>query len=80
VNCDGTGKFNRILTQANGTMTAQVDDFIITGATVQDGFGGAIVATTIVDAQEVPSAVVQGGVFLTRVHTRLPDRPGSPQK
>ncbi len=76
VNCDGTGKFYRNLTQANGATASQVDDFIITGAILK---GGQLIATTIVDAQEVPSAVVQGGVFLTRVHTRLPDRSGQPQ-
>jgi hypothetical protein len=35
------------------------------------------VATTIVDAQRVPSAIVPGGIFVTHVHTRLPDsQPG----
>ena len=69
VNCNGTGQFIRVLT-ANGVSTNQVDDFVITGAFVQ---GGQLLATTIVDAQEVPSAVVTGGIFLTRTHTRLPD-------
>ena len=77
VNCDGTGQFNRVLTAADGTKTNQVDDFIITGEIVQDG---QLIATTIVDAQQVPSAIVQGGVFLTRVHTRLPDRPAPTQQ
>jgi hypothetical protein len=70
VNCDGTGKFNRILTLADGSTSIGVDDFVITGAVVQ---GGRLLATTIVDAQQIPSAVIPGGVFLTRVHTRLPD-------
>jgi hypothetical protein len=69
VNCNGTGQFNRILT-SNGVSTIQVDDFVITAAIV---LGGQLVATTIVDAQQVPSAVVAGGIFLTRTHTRLPD-------
>ena len=69
VNCNGTGQFIRVVT-SNGVSTNQVDDFVITGATVQ---GGQLLATTMVDAQQVPSAVVAGGIFLTRTHTRLPD-------
>jgi hypothetical protein len=72
VNCNGTGQFFRTLTQSNGTVTTSVDDFIITGGVVQ---GGQLIATTIVDAQEAPSAIVPGGVFVTRTHTRLPDAP-----
>jgi hypothetical protein len=75
VNCDGTGKFNRILMQANGATSTGVDDFIITGAIVK---GGQLIATTIVDAQEIPSAIVPGGIFLTRTLTRLPDVPAVP--
>jgi hypothetical protein len=71
VNCNGTGQFIRILT-ANGASTKQVDDFVITGATLQSG---RLVATSIVDAQEAPAAVVPGGIFVTRVQTRLPDAP-----
>jgi hypothetical protein len=69
VNCNGTGQFTRVLT-ANGVQTNQVDDFVITAAAV---IGGQLVATTIVDAQQTPSAIIAGGIFLTRVHTRLPD-------
>lgn len=70
VNCNGTGKINRILSVTNGITVSQVDDFIITAAIV---LGGQLVATTIIDAQQVPSAIVAGGIFLTRTHTRLPD-------
>jgi hypothetical protein len=68
VNCNGTGQINRITT-ANGVSTAQVVDFVITGAIVQPG---QLVATTITTAQETPSAIVAGGVFLTATQTRLP--------
>jgi hypothetical protein len=47
-----------------------VDDFIITAAIV---LGGQLVATSIADAVETPSAIVAGGIFLTRIQTRLPD-------
>ncbi|MGD1092357.1 MAG: hypothetical protein ABSB35_10240 [Bryobacteraceae bacterium] len=69
VNCDGTGKIYRILTASNGITSTQTDDFIITGAIVQNG----LIATSIVDAVETPSAIVAGGIFVTRIQTRLPD-------
>lgn len=71
VNCNGTGTFNRVLTQSNGTTTNQVDDFVITAAV--PAFNGLMIASAIVDAQETPSAIIAGGVFLTRSHTRLPN-------
>jgi hypothetical protein len=69
VNCNGTGKFYRTLVSSTGVTATQVDDFIITGAMIQDG----LVATSIADAVEVPSALVPGGIFLSRIQTRLPD-------
>jgi len=59
VNCNGTGQFNRVLT-SNGVQTNQVDDFVITAAAVM---GGQLVATTIVDAQQTPSAIVAAASF-----------------
>jgi hypothetical protein len=75
VNCDGTGTLTRIVT-ANGTPSTVVDDFTITGAIVKRG---QLIATTIVSAQQTPSVVVPGGIFVTFVHTRQPDRVGPPQ-
>jgi hypothetical protein len=69
VNCDGTGVFTRVLT-VNGVTTNQFDDFIITAAKVKDG---QLIATTIDDAQRTPSAIVLGGIFLTRHYTLRPD-------
>lgn len=69
VNCNGTGQISRILTQSNGTVTTSLDDFVITGAIV---LGGQLVATSVTDAQEAPRAIVAGGLFVTRVYTRLP--------
>jgi len=73
VNCNGTGTFTRSITAANGVKAVAVDDFMITGAVATDG---TIIATTIADAQRAPSVIVPGGIFLTRSHTRLPNRPG----
>jgi hypothetical protein len=70
VNCNGTGKITRVLSASNGITSVGVDDFVITTAVV---IGGQLIATTIIDAQQTPSAIVAGGIFLTRVHSRLPD-------
>ena len=78
VNCDGTGVITTMLTTSTGVTATQMYDFVITGAIVKDGFGGAIIATAIADAQRTPSAIVPGGIFLSRTYTRLPDRPGPP--
>jgi YD repeat-containing protein len=75
VNCDGAGTLTRIVT-ANGSPSMVVDDFTITAAIVKRG---QLIATTIVSAQQTPSVVVPGGIFVTFVHTRQPDRVGPPQ-
>ena len=73
VNCNGTGTISK-LTTANGTTNASVDDFVITTAVRSlGGQGNVMVATTIAEAQQIPSTVVPGGVFLTRIETRLAD-------
>ena len=71
VNCDGTGTIVKIVTRPDGTTAPAVDDFIITSATKV--VGRPPIATTIVDTQRDPSVILPGGVFVTRVHTRLPD-------
>jgi hypothetical protein len=71
VNCDGTGVFTRTLTTSTGVVTVQHDDFVITQAKVRDD--GQLLATALVDAQRTPSAIVAGGIFLTRSYTRRPD-------
>ncbi len=74
VNCDGTGTVTRVATTTTGIVVPAVDDFVITGAVrASAGTGTLVIATTIVDAQEIPSGIVPGGVFLTRAWTRLPD-------
>jgi hypothetical protein len=70
VNCNGTGQFLRTVTTNTGITAIQVDDFVITSAVV---LGGQLIATSIADTQQVPSAIVAGGIFLSRVQNRLPD-------
>ena len=72
INCDGTGTITRTVTSSLGVVTFPVDDFIVTKAIVKRK---KLVATEILDAQRTPSALVPGGVFVTRIHTRVPDRP-----
>jgi hypothetical protein len=75
VNCNGTGVITRTLTASNGVITNQTDDFVITGAFLEHPRrreGRELVATSLVDAQTTPSAIVAGGIFLTRSYTRLP--------
>jgi hypothetical protein len=73
---NGTGVITRIVTASNGVKATQMDDLLITGAVVKRG---QLIATTLADAQRVPSAIVPGGIFLTRSYTRLPDRPQDPE-
>ncbi len=70
VNCDGTGVVTRFLTSSTGVTVTQMDDFVITRADLK---GGKLIALAISDAQRTPSALVSGGIFVTRVHTRLPE-------
>jgi hypothetical protein len=71
VNCDGTGVVTRILTVGT-TQTLQYDDFVITGAVLRNG---KLIATSVADATRTPSTIVAGGIFLTRVWTRIPTVP-----
>ena len=46
------------------------EDFVITTAEFR---GGALIATAMIDAQEQPSVVISGNVFVTHPYTRRPD-------
>lgn len=72
VNCDGSGVITRTLTTSTGVVTVQEDDFIITESKIRDP-DDVLIATRLQDAQRTPSAIVAGGVFLTRSYTRRPD-------
>lgn len=70
VNCDGTGVVNKTTTTSTGMVSQSTDDFVISQATAKEG---QLIATTIDDAQETPSAIVPGGVLVIRHLTRRPD-------
>ena len=79
VNCDGTGVITTMLATSTGVAATQTYDFIIKEAVAQGGGVDAFfLATYLADAQRTPSAIVPGGIFLTRTYTRLPDRPTQP--
>lgn len=68
VNCNGSGVITRVLTTGT-TKVNQLDNFIITGGRWVDG---QLIATSIQDVQETSSALVAGGLVVTRVWTLLP--------
>jgi hypothetical protein len=68
INCDGTGVITRIITASNGTTATQMDDFVITAATVKDGH---LRVTALRDAQRTSSLLVPGGLLLNRTWTRM---------
>jgi hypothetical protein len=69
INCDGTGVITRFLTTSSGTVT-QTDDLLITQAVMKDD---KLLATALADMTRTPSAIVPGGLFVTRSYTRRPD-------
>jgi hypothetical protein len=72
VNCDGTGVVTRVLTVGT-TQTEQFDDFVITRAIFEHGH---LIAIGLADATRTPSTIVPGGIFLTRVWSRIPSHGG----
>jgi hypothetical protein len=76
INCDGTGVITRTLMTSNGIVAQGIDDFVTLGSVRS---GNELIATTIADAQTTPTAIVPGGIFLTRTYTRLTDRLASIQ-
>ena len=70
VNSDGTGTIQFTLTLPNGTTSDITEDFVITKSEKQNG---TLIATSIFEAQEQPSVVISGDVFVSHVDTRRPD-------
>lgn len=69
VNSDGTGTISLTINLPNGATANATEDFVVTKSEVR---GGIPIATEIVDAQEQPSTVIPGGVFVTHTYTLRP--------
>ncbi len=69
VNSDGTGTISLTITLPNSTTANATEDFVITKSEIRDGIP---IATEIIDAQEQPSTVIPGGVFVTHTYTLRP--------
>jgi polyisoprenoid-binding protein YceI len=70
VNSDGTGTIQYMLTLPGGTTSAITEDFVITKSEKRNG---TLIATSIFEAQEQPSVVFSGNVFVSHVDTRRSD-------
>ena len=70
VNHNGTGTMSLTVNLPTGTMQDVTEDFVITTAQSR---GHVLIATAIIDAQEQPSVVISGNVFVTHAYTRRPD-------
>jgi hypothetical protein len=70
VQSDGTGIIRFTVTLPNGTTSDVTEDFVITKA---ENRNGTLIATSIFEAQEQPSVVITGDVFVTHTYTRRPD-------
>ena len=71
VNCDGTGTITRTITSSSGVVTTQTDNLLITKAV--EGPHDSHLAVSLEDAQQTPSALVPGGLFVFRTYTRQSD-------
>ena len=67
---DGTGTMSVTVMLSNGTTSDVTEDFVITKA---ESRGGMLIATSIFDAQQQPSVLISGDVFVTHTYTRRPD-------
>ena len=70
VESDGTGTISFTVTFADGHTSDVTEDFVITTAEPREG---TLLATSIFEAQEQPSVVITGAVFVTHTYTRRPD-------
>jgi hypothetical protein len=70
VQSNGTGTMFLTINLPNGSTANATEDFVITSAKLRNGIP---IATEIVDAQEQPSTVIPGGVFVTHTYTLRPE-------
>lgn len=71
VNCDGTGTITRTITSSTGVVTVQTDNLLITKSS--EGSHDSPLAIALEDMQQTPSALVAGGLFVSRSYTRQSD-------
>lgn len=62
VSSDGTGTIQFVVTLPNGTTSDVTQDFVITKS---ENRNGTLIATSISEAQEQPSVVISGDVFVS---------------
>lgn len=70
VNNDGTGTILFTVARPDGSTANVTEDFVITRAESQHGI---LIATSIFDAQEQPSVIISGNIYVTHAYTRRPD-------
>lgn len=70
VNPDGTGTVQFTVSLPSGKTSDVTEDFVITKA---ENRNGTLLATSIFEAQEQPSVVISGDVFVIHTYTRRPD-------
>ena len=70
VNPNGTGTIQFMVTFADGHTSDVTEDFVVTKAEKR---GRMSLATSIFEAQEQPSVVISGKVFVVHTLTKLPD-------
>lgn len=70
VNRDGTGTTSYLVTFPDGHTANVTEDLLITKAEVRRGM---LIATSMFEAQEQPSVVLSGNVYVTHTYTRRPD-------
>ena len=70
VQSDGTGTIQFTVTLPSGTTSDVSEDFVITSA---ENRKGTLLATTIFEAQEQPSVIISGDVFVVHNYIRRPD-------
>lgn len=70
VNPNGTGNVSFVVTFPDGHTANVTEDLVITKAEVHQGM---LIATAMFEAQEQPSVVLSGKIFVTHTYSRIPD-------
>lgn len=70
INPDGTGTVSFLVTFPDGHTANVTEDLVITKAKIRHGM---LIATSMFEAQEQPSVVLSGNVFVTHTYTKIPN-------